>query len=291
MALQRTSAQNVYLDRGNSLAIYIDGTTGTLMLKDSNGITQPVSDYISGASGNYIQNQNESSQNADFWINGKGTFGSNDFPGSQTLNVRGCFNLFDENQNIIIQNGSFNTLGTAGGGYNVMIGTDNFLNNTEGQGNIGIGQNVLLSNLTGNNNIAIGFQSLYNQTSAEYNISIGINSQAQGTTANSNVTIGTNALGANLLGSKNTIIGNLSCQDSNNVFNTIAIGYGNNTSGFNRCLILGNNAIPTYEEQIVIGSDVNPLGKIAEATISSSHTLEILLNGELYRILMRKVIP
>ena len=51
MGVTFSQSQSISSPNGNSLAVYVDGLTGTLMLKDINGITQPVQDYIQGGGG------------------------------------------------------------------------------------------------------------------------------------------------------------------------------------------------------------------------------------------------
>lgn len=48
MALQKSQTQDIQTIVGNGLAIYQDGTTGLLMLKDTNGKVVPLQDFFQG---------------------------------------------------------------------------------------------------------------------------------------------------------------------------------------------------------------------------------------------------
>jgi len=51
MNVTQSQSPNISSPNGNSLAVFVDGITGALTLKDINGVTQPVQDYISGGGG------------------------------------------------------------------------------------------------------------------------------------------------------------------------------------------------------------------------------------------------
>lgn len=269
MTLQKTSPQNVFLDRGNSLAIYIDGTTGALMLKDSNGQIQPVSDYISGASGNFILNQKSVLQDANFKISGTGTIG--DTSSDQALNVKGFFSLSDSATNLIIHTDNFPPEDFSGAN-NISIGTNNVNEgNTLIQGNILIGQNIMEFSDNGVGNIAIG------------------NSVLQKNRGGANIAIGSSALNSNIEGNANIVIGEGGLQDNETGTNNISIGNSTESNDFNNVLILGSKAKATQNNQIVIGSIINALGTVTLENVVSDNTLEILLNGVKFKILLKKV--
>ena len=54
MSLSKSQAPNITSPSGNSLAVYIDGVTNIIMLKDVNGQTEPLSNYISGGGGSSV---------------------------------------------------------------------------------------------------------------------------------------------------------------------------------------------------------------------------------------------
>lgn len=268
MALQRTSAQNVFLDRGNSLAIYIDGKTNALMLKDSNGQIQPVSDYI-GTSGNFILNQKSVLQDANFKIAGIGTIGDTSI--EQALNVKGFFSLSDSATNLIIHTDNFPAEDFSGAA-NISIGNNNILQgNPLIQNNILIGQNIMEFSDNGVGNIAIG------------------NAVLQNNRGGANIAIGSAALNANIEGNANIVIGEGGLQDNVSGTNNISIGNSTESNNFNNVLILGSKAKATQSNQIIIGSVINPLGTVTLENVVSDNTLEILLNGVKFKILLKEV--
>lgn len=287
MALQKTSPQNVFLDRGNSLAIYIDGKTGVLMLKDSNGQIQPVSDYISGASGNFIQNQNTTYQDANFKIVGNGTIGPENtlFTTEQRLNINGYFNLSDEQENIFIGN-SINQ-GILSANRNVSIGSAALQSTTDGNTNVAIGPNALQNN-QGNANIAIGDSALYNEPINNNSVAIGALAGPKVSGA-SNIIIGYNAMSEVEDANDNIVIGSLTCAGSLTSGNNIIIGNRADNADHKNVLMLGISAIASADNQIVLGSATSSFGPLTPEVVVSDNTLTILLNGELYKILLRKV--
>jgi hypothetical protein len=51
MKVTVSQPQNITSPDGNSLAVFIDGVTGVITLKDINGKTEPLSNYINGGGG------------------------------------------------------------------------------------------------------------------------------------------------------------------------------------------------------------------------------------------------
>jgi len=51
MGVTSSQSQNITSPNGNSLAVFVDGVTGILLLKDVNGIIEPISNYITGGGG------------------------------------------------------------------------------------------------------------------------------------------------------------------------------------------------------------------------------------------------
>lgn len=287
MALQRTSPQNVFLDRGNSLAIYIDGKTNALMLKDSNGQIQPVSDYISGASGNFIQNQKTIAQDASFRIAGVGIIGEllGSFFPEQKLNVNGYFNLGDALENIYIGNSINQSITT--GTRNISIGSAVLNSVVDGTDNIGIGSNTLQNNQQ-SENIAIGTEAAYGGTDGVSNIVIGVRAFRVSNGSN-NVIMGGNSFLQHEIGSENICIGNNSNEDVLNSERNIILGHNATSNDFSNCLLIGNRATALANNQIVIGSTSIPLGTVTLENVVSDNTLEILLNGVKFKILLKKV--
>ena len=49
--VSRSQPNNIRTPDGNSLAVFVDGVSGIMMIKDIMGNIQPLSDYISGGGG------------------------------------------------------------------------------------------------------------------------------------------------------------------------------------------------------------------------------------------------
>jgi hypothetical protein len=95
-------------------------------------------------------------------------------------------------------------------------------------------------------------------------------------------------LSNNSTGQCNTALGYGSL--SNNIsasFNS-GLGYGTQTGDFSGSTILGAGATATSNNQFVLGSTTHPLGPISGETVTSNYTLQINLNGNLYKLLMFK---
>jgi hypothetical protein len=86
-----------------------------------------------------------------------------------------------------------------------------------------------------------------------------------------NVALGYKALLNNVTGSHNT-----------------GLGYNVQTSDFSNSLILGAGAAATANGQLALGSTTHPLGPIAIESLTSNRTLEINLNGSLYKVMLHK---
>lgn len=118
------------------------------------------------------------------------------------------------------------------GSDNVAIGTSAMYRNTTANDNIAIGTQALGNSLTGSNNVAIGSQTLTGNSTGSNNTAVGYQSLQQ-TSGSENTAFGRLSLRANTTGSFNTAIGSLADVNSNNLSNTIAIGYGARVSADN----------------------------------------------------------
>ena len=223
MALQRTKPQDVYIDTGNALSVYIDAITGELMLKDSNGKVDLVSNFVGGI-GNFIKNQYTEEQTANFWISGKGKIGKSD--GTKEFNVLGSINVADTRNNVFLgdsqgpvfsESNSFNN--------NIAIGVGNFVLLEDGTSNIAIGANTLELLVHGTGNIAIGEQAMLGTETANDNLAIGISSLSQ-TKGNENVALGNYTLVNNDTGEQNVAVGVSTLQFNTTGNANVAIGYG-----------------------------------------------------------------
>ena len=117
-----------------------------------------------------------------------------------------------------------------------------------------MGYRALQSNTTGYENVAMGSSALY------YN-----------TTGYRNVAMGAGALRSNTTGNNNS-----------------ALGYGTQSGDYSDSVILGKAATATANGQFVLGSAGTPIGPVATETKAVNRTLEINLNGALYKLLMYK---
>jgi hypothetical protein len=153
-------------------------------------------------------------------------------------------------QNLAIGNEALRL--TTTGDQNIAIGQSSMENNTTGSGNIGIGYGALYFNIGGFNNLAIGSATLQFNTTGSNNIAIG-----QGSMAN--------------IGQTNTSL-------------NIVVGNSSHNAVFSECLVLGNEADPTANNQVVIGSSTRNLGTITTETVVVDKTWTVRINGANYKI-------
>jgi hypothetical protein len=66
------------------------------------------------------------------------------------------------------------------------------------------------------------------------------------------------------------------------------LGYNTQSGDFSGSTILGAGATASNNNQFALGSSGTPIGPIATESLSSNKTLEINLNGNLYKLLMYK---
>jgi hypothetical protein len=71
-------------------------------------------------------------------------------------------------------------------------------------------------------------------------------------------------------------------------FNT-GLGYNVQSGNFSGSVILGARAEATNNGQLALGSTYHPLGPVATESLTSNKTLEINLNGALYKVMLFKV--
>jgi hypothetical protein len=124
----KSQAQNILSPNGNSLAIYVDGVSGIITLKDVQGNTEPLSNYISeGNTSPFEYNSNASG------IQPK--LGSNDSSGANAF-IGGGQNNDNSGANAFIGGGNFNSTSNSrsfiGNGYcNSNTGREAFIGNGE----------------------------------------------------------------------------------------------------------------------------------------------------------------
>ena len=174
-----------------------------------------------------------------------------------------------------------NNRGAGASPTNSAFGQSAFTSNTTGSNNVAFGQNALSSNTTGTSNVAIGYFALSGITSQTQNVALG--SQAGGT-GSANTAVGHRALNANV-GQHNAALGHQAGQSSTGSSNII-IGSLASTSTFSDCIVLGRNATATANSQLVLGSDLYPIGAVTTETQTSTKTLSVILNGNPVKILL-----
>jgi hypothetical protein len=91
------------------------------------------------------------------------------------------------------------------------------------------------------------------------------------TSGSSNVALGSQALSLNTIGSFNT-----------------GLGYNVQSGNFSGSVILGAEATATSNGQLALGSVPYPIGPVATESLTSNRTLEINLNGSLYKVMLYK---
>lgn len=138
-------------------------------------------------------------------------------------------------------------------------------------GNIQIGPYSLEKN-EADNNLSIGWSNLNSNISGTLNVSIGNNNGMNMNASNNNIFIGHNVSSETLTttGDNNTII-----------------GYNSSSNNFSNCIIIGNNATATQNNQLLLGSSTNlvPLNGSTIVTPSSfPEGLKICINGVEYVI-------
>lgn len=163
----------------------------------------------------------------------------------------------------------YDSTDTTSGTYNISIGVKA---NSSGTSNIVIGTQDS-SVFNSDNNIAIG-TNIFNYNNAaiavnnEKNILIGSGAKIQdnsgGVTSN-NIVIGTNS---ETYGYDNVVIGNTAL-----------------TYGYSSCIVLGKDATPTQDNQLVIGGVAVDYG-----TITPDHYMTVSINGSPYRLPLEQVI-
>lgn len=111
------------------------------------------------------------------------------------------------------------------GENNCAIGFHSFYNNSTGTSNVAIGFSSLNNNENGGNNVGVGSNTLFENISGIFNIAIGSSSLSKTTLSSGNLSVGHGALSELVSGNYNTALGTLANYTSNDLSNSIAIGY------------------------------------------------------------------
>jgi hypothetical protein len=213
MSLTSSQSQNITSPNGNSLAVFIDGVTGIMMLKDINGKTEPLSNYVcSTPAGNSPFEYGTGGNSSIKPILGSNVaFGENDTVGGGSFNTA---------------NGSESTI--SGGIYNDANGNGSF---------IGGG---ICNSATGNKSIIVG--GCCNISSNQYST---IGGGSQNIASDYQATIGGG--GSNVASNISSVVSGGRSNIASGQYSTIGGGYSNNSSG-NYSIIGGgcNNTASTY---------------------------------------------
>jgi hypothetical protein len=173
----------------------------------------------------------------------------------------GCFSLVGNTTGYDNTAVGFNTmLNSVTGRANTAVGVRALMNTNRGNYNTAVGGEALMSNTEGYENTALGYRALNETTTGNYNIGIGSYAARRIATANNNVGIGRFALEAATSGDNNVTVGNSSSAEVNGTSNNTAIGHHSYYVGnYNNCTCLGFEALPTADNQVILG-DANITG-------------------------------
>jgi hypothetical protein len=187
-----------------------------------------------------------------------------------------------------------------------------------GGGNTSIGGNSLQSILSGSGNSTIGWESGKNVVSGSFNtasgyralracsisvsnttllgafsgqnntascvVGIGFNTLAANQGSN-NTSVGFRSLQANTTGSGNTAIGNCNSINNTSGSNNTVIGNLATSSNNSSSIILGACAAATANNQFVVGATgAFNAGAITVESVSPTHTWQVRINGQNYKI-------
>jgi len=176
----------------------------------------------------------------------------------------------------------------AGNTYNIALGSNNLQNNTTGFFNVAIGLGALSSNTEGDINVALGVGALYYNTTGYSNVALGVGALYYNTTGLGNVALGRNALYNNTAGTYNTALGRKALLSNiTGSFNS-GLGYNVQSGNYSGSVMLGAGATATKNGQLALGSSTYPIGPVATENKTPNKTLEINLNGALYKVCLYK---
>jgi hypothetical protein len=152
------------------------------------------------------------------------------------------------------------------GSLNTAFGAFALVGNTTGQANTAVGVSALELNTTGSDNTAVGEYALRSNSSVW------------------NTAVGAGALQANTAGLQNTAVGYLALAASQGD-STIAIGYtaGNNVTGGENSIFIGNNGVASDTQVIRIGDGQGAtyISGISGVNVTGGATVVVNSNGQL----------
>ena len=204
-----------------------------------------------------------------------------------------------------------------GGGNNVGVGPFTLRNNTGGSANVAMGMYALFNNTTGSTNVAIGQNALYNSTVYDQSVAIGYaaleNNNKGGNTAvgysalkanqgwrniavgnsgidsgfaaaSDNISIGNQTFQSLTTGEFNIGIGTSVMNSCNTGSNNTVIGAYSTSLNFSNTVVIGRDAVPTVNNQLVIGSNTYNVGAIATEALTPTISWAVRINGVNYKI-------
>ena len=167
------------------------------------------------------------------------------------------------------------TIGRGSGNIstNTVVGSGALAANQTGYENVAIGNDALYQNTLGYRNIGIGVSSLFTNTSGFQNIAVGRWNSFKNTTGSENSSIGFQALYNNTTGSNNSVFGNKAGLNNTTGSDNTFIGGNTNisptTAAWQNSTALGNGALITDSNQIVLGNSSIGILKCQVQTITS----------------------
>ncbi|MFT6205158.1 MAG: hypothetical protein ACI9V1_001417 [Spirosomataceae bacterium] len=266
------------------------GDNNTVVGKDAGKtITSGVSNVMVGsfAGGNAVNKSNNviigdsagylNDANRSILIGAKAGMNRNEGNDNIMIGFEAGWNNDKGEKNIYIGNSAGRD--TNDGDDNVFIGDEAGKSNDNGENNIFIGSEAGKGTDDGNNNIFIGKSSGEVNNDGGNNTYLGYRSGVGSIDANRNVAIGDSA-GASFAGTNSVAVGSLagfgSTSASNNVFlGANARAVGPSAATLSNVATIGNNAMVTVENAIVLGDTTNPDIKIGIGTASPRHRLDV----------------
>lgn len=167
------------------------------------------------------------------------------------------------------------TIGRGSGNIstNTVVGSGALAANQTGYENVAMGNGALYQNTLGYRNIGIGVSSLFTNTSGFQNIAVGRWNSFKNTTGSENSSIGFQALYNNTTGSNNSVFGNKAGLNNTTGSDNTFIGGNTNisptTAAWQNSTALGNGALITGSNQIVLGNSSIGILKCQVQTITS----------------------
>ena len=174
------------------------------------------------------------------------------------------------------------------GDTNTAVGYSALTNTTTGGSNTAVGYTALASNTTNIRNTAIGYAALSNNNGDD-NIAIGYAALQTNGVGAKNIALGYGVLPVNDTGSENIIIGYQGASDNISGSHNIVIGTNTNTQNVDYSLVIGTNAIAQSNNQVVIGTNAEPLGIITSGATTPTDRWAVTINGTAYYIPLQPV--